>query len=430
MAETDLSVIVIGAGAAGLAAGRALHDAGHDVLILEARRRTGGRIYTDYALADFPVEQGAEFIHGEKAVTHDLARQAGLNIVPVVRMGNLRWGENRRPAAPRVRLPPEVQAAIDGLLADYARLPDADLPADLSLADYLRQRGWAGEQLAMADVLLAQTCCAPLDSLSCHDLIRELRANYAGHDEARLYEGYAALLDWYSRPLSIRLETAVSEIHWDRRGVTVIAENERFQARACIVTAPVSVLQSELIRFDPPLPEDKRRAIAAFRVEPATKLIYRFREPLWPDDLTFIAHTGMAARWWTPGYGRAGAAVITAFITAERARHVDALHEATALSMGLHELSDLLGVEVETLRESCLAVRRVSWAADPFARGGYAHVPPGAAESRVTLARPEGGVLFFAGEATAYHTNPQTVHGALESGWRAARECLEADMAQ
>ncbi|MEZ4733419.1 MAG: FAD-dependent oxidoreductase [Caldilineaceae bacterium] len=62
----------------------------------------------------------------------------------------------------------------------------------------------------------------------------------------------------------------------------------------------------------------------------------------------------------------------------------------------------------------------MAWASDPYACGGYAHIPPGAAAARLLLAQPEGGALFFAGEATAYDTNPQTVHGAIESGWRAA----------
>jgi monoamine oxidase len=360
---------------AGLAAARHLHDCGHEALILEARSRIGGRAHTDYTLADFPVELGAEFIHGKRAVTHDLVRQAGLSVIPVVRLGNLWWAEKGNRAIPRALWPPDLQTALDALLADYHRLPEADLPADASLADYLRGRGWEGERLAIADVLLAQTCCAADHSLNCYDLIREMRADHAGKDEARIREGYARLLEWYSRPLRICYNTPVTEVRWEQAGVTVVAGEQAFRARSCVVAVPVSVLQTGAIRFDPPLPEDKLRAIAAFRVEPATKLIFRFREPLWPDDLTLMAHAGTVGRWWTPGYGRSGAAILTAFVTAARARTVDALDEAGALALALRELSDLLGLPVETLREDCLAARRVSWAADP-ALGRYAHVPP------------------------------------------------------
>jgi monoamine oxidase len=138
-----------------------------------------------------------------------------------------------------------------------------------------------------------------------------------------------------------------------------------------------------------------------------------------------MAHTGLIARWWTPAYGRAASdpshTVITAFVTAERARQVDAMSELAALAMGLQELAPLIGVA--DLVTECIAARRVSWAHEPFTRGGYAHCPPGAAAARLALAQPAADRLFFAGEATAFETNPQTVHGAIESGWRAAQEC-------
>jgi monoamine oxidase len=262
-----------------------------------------------------------------------------------------------------------------------------------------------------------------LGELSCLDQARELRVSHAGAQDSRIREGYGALLHWYSRDLPIRLRTPVQTIRWGADGVTVTAGAEVFRARQCILTVPVSILQRELIRFEPPLSAEKQRALATLRMEPATKLIYRFRERLWDEELTYLAHAGTVARWWTPGYGRPEATVLSAYVTAGRAHTIDALEESHALAVGLNELSGLLDVPETELRRSCVASRRVSWAMDPWSLGGYALVPPGAAEARVVLARPEGDVLFFAGEATAHDSNPQTVHGALESGWRAAREC-------
>jgi monoamine oxidase len=417
------SVLIIGAGAAGLAAARYLHDAGVSVQVLEAQKRIGGRAYTDSTFANFPVELGAEFIHGDHAVTHDLVQQAGLNVIPVVRMGNLWWGE---PAVHRDQLPSELRQTLEGLLEDYAKLPDADLPRDLSLADYLRQCGWNSDALRMADILLAQTCCASIETLSCYDLIGEAQADHAGHGEARIREGYNALFAWYSHDLPIMLNTPVSRIAWGGKSVTVTTHSGTVSAQKCIITMSVGVLQSGAVQFDPPLSEGKQNAIAALRMEPGTKLIYAFREPLWSDDLTFMAHDGVAARWWTPGYRRDGAAVIAAFITAERAQQIDAMDESAALALGLRELAAMLNLSHESVREACTNSMRVSWARNPYARGAYAHVPPGAVEARTALAASEQEILFFAGEATAYDTNPQTVHGALESGWRAAGECLNS----
>lgn len=137
-----------------------------------------------------------------------------------------------------------------------------------------------------------------------------------------------------------------------------------------------------------------------------------------------MAHTGLAARWWPAAHAARDAAVIVAYATAERARTLDALDEAEAIAIGLRELQTLLGQD--DLAQQCVAARCVAWSVAPFACGGYAHVPPGAAVARRLLAMPEGATIFFAGEATAYDSNPQTVHGAIENGWRAANEVLNS----
>lgn len=424
MSNKRHDTLIIGAGAAGLAAARQLHDAGQDILILEARNRIGGRIWTDETFADFPLEMGAEFIHGEKAATHDLLGQAGLTTIPVDRYGQLRWAQYSRPALRVNELPNELRATISGLFAHYAALPTHAPDPDISLGAFLRGRGWDDEALKIADVLLAQTCCAGIDSLSCADIIREMRADHAGKQEFRIREGYGALLKWLARDLPLELNTAVMDVAWSEEGVTVTAAGKTFAAWRCIITVPVSVLARGSIRFTPALSSDKQQAIHAFRTEPATKLIYRFREPFWDADLTYACHNGLAARWWTPGYGRDGAAVICCFATADKARILDEQEEHRALNWGLTELNWLLESREQDLRRAYIDARRVSWALDAYARGGYAHLPPGQAAARPALAQPEENILFFAGEATAYDSNPQTVHGALESGWRAARECV------
>jgi monoamine oxidase len=149
------NVVVIGAGAAGIAAARQLQKAGLKVTVLEARTRLGGRVYTDTTRTSIPLELGAEFIHGESVVTHQWLEQAGFTALPVTRMKNLWWSDGTRPAMPLSQSP--WMETIQGLLADYGRLENADLPHDLSLYDYLAQRGWDAHALHIADVLLAQT---------------------------------------------------------------------------------------------------------------------------------------------------------------------------------------------------------------------------------------------------------------------------------
>lgn len=417
----DADVIILGAGVAGLAAARHLGAAGVDALILEARDRIGGRVWTDYSFAEGPIELGAELIHGEGAVTNALARAAGIATTPVDRYGGLRWSAGG-PARPVDALAPALREMIRGLQAAYKGLGDAPPSPDRSLADELRARGFGAEALGVADVLLAQTCCASIERLSCADLARELRVDHAGLQEFRLVGGYGPLIDWMAGGLRVALGAPVAAVHRHGRGVTVTAGGRAYEASRCIITIPPGLLGQ--VAFDPPLSAAKAEAAAAFALEPATKLFFRFDRAYWDAGLAYVAHEGLFSRWWTPLLHMPGAPVICCYVTAERARLVDALDDRELRGRALAELAELAGAP--GLRDGCVALRRSAWGLDPLARGGYAHLPPGAADARPALAAPEGELLFFAGEATAHDTNPQTVHGAIESGARAAAECLAA----
>ncbi|NJN18933.1 MAG: FAD-dependent oxidoreductase [Oscillochloris sp.] len=173
-----------------------------------------------------------------------------------------------------------------------------------------------------------------------------------------------------------------------------------------------------MVSFDPPLSKAHRNAIGAFRLEAATKVFLRFDQRRWDAELAYMAHGGMLARWWTPFHHQPDIPLLCSYITADRARSFDALDDESARVRALSEASVLLGVP--DLADHCLAMRRIAWAADPYACGGYAHIPPGAAAARTALAGSEGDRLHFAGEAAAFDSNPQTVHGAFDSGRRAA----------
>jgi monoamine oxidase len=403
--------IIIGAGAAGLAAARMLHDAGKQVLILEAQNRIGGRIFTDNSFADVPVELGAEFIHGENVATHSLLREYGFSTTDAPRYQNMWWAWDSFAQA-RANLPEAAQKILAELDKTYAAIPQTD--SDISLANYLRQKGFDTQAIGFADVYFAQTCCASIESLSIADLAREMRQDTAGKDEFRVKGGYSAFLAKYSEGLAIKLDEPVCQI---KQGETVLVETHKasYEAKTALVTVSLSVLQRELIKFSPELSSNKTWAIHAMKMQAGTKLIYRFDKPYWDEKMIYLLHRGKTPRWWTNGN------LISCFATAEAAKHIDSLSEEDALAVGLEELSLLLN-QLD-LAEHCMAAKRFSWVNEPFIGGAYAHVPAGAAEARIALAKPEGK-LFFAGEATAYQSNPQTVHGALKSGWRAAREIL------
>jgi monoamine oxidase len=343
---------------------------------------------------------------------------AGLTAEPTPRVEHLWWAEPGEGAGRD--LAPALRQEFQNLWAIYEQLGQSVLDRDCSFADYLKTQGWSENAMDRAEVLLAQPCCAPLASLSCQDHIQEMQGDRAGCGDFRVVQGYGTFLQWLSQDLTIHLNTCVNKIQWGSEGVQVWAGHQRFTAQACILTVPVSILKAGHILFDPPLSPPRTTAVQAFHTEAATKLIYTFSTPFWPEDLVYLAHTGLTARWWSVPRQP----ILVCFVTAERARHLDALSESQACAQGLRDLSRLLHISLTHLQSCCTGFLRVSWARDPYALGGYAHLPPHTAPSRQILAQPEAGVLFFAGEATAFDSNPQTVHGAIDSGYRAARECL------
>ena len=179
--------------------------------------------------------------------------------------------------------------------------------SDTSLAEYLRQQGYGPDALAKADILLAQTCCASIYTLSIQDLQRELKQS-AGEKEFRISEGYQMLLRHLKQDLEIHTSTPVTHIAQNQTQVTLTTPQQTYTAQTCIITVPLSILKLSILKqslhFSPPLSLEKQSAIGAMKMEPGTKLIYKFNQPFWDQDLTYMLHQGPAPRWWTPGYGR------------------------------------------------------------------------------------------------------------------------------
>jgi monoamine oxidase len=403
-------VLVIGAGAAGLAAARTLADAGSGVLVLEARDRVGGRAWTDRSFGPIPVERGAEFVHGDRAYTWEWLRRAGLSAAPHARWSGRRIvledGRLAGAAALESRADLRRVFALEAELASYAG-------PDCSLADWLAVREFSPLAAHIADVRLAHSNCATPATLSVAELAYDLRHSDAGEGDFHILGGYDQVLATIAEGLDIRLETPVTAIRWGADGVEVDTPRGGYSARSAIVTLPLALLKAGAIDFSPPLPEAKRQAIGALAMAPAMKLHLRFNEPFWDADLTFLTASAPVAVWWTI---RPGVPVLTGFLTGPRAERLAAYGEAGAIERGLAQLDALASGAASRL---FVAGQLTDWAADPWARGGYSSTPPGAHGQRAQLAA-SAGALHFAGEATALDGNPATIHGALRSGERAA----------
>ena len=406
--------VVIGAGAAGLAAARALHDAGQPAIVLEARDRIGGRVQTDHTVGVVPVERGAEFIHGAHVETWTWLQRAGLHAVPVSTWAGRRvalgGGRLAGPWLFRVRRDLRNVKAFEERIAAYAG-------PECSLADWLRGQHVSPLAAQIAFLRLAHSYCATPDTLSMAALAYEYSIDTDAGGNFRILEGYDRVLAMIADGLDIRLNMPVKEVRWGNDGVEVVTSGGAWQARHAVITLPLAVLQAGAVHFDPALPAARQQAIAGLAMRPALKLLLRFDEVFWPRDMTFISADDPVPVWWTV---RPGEPLLTGFATGRYAERLSVLGEEGAIERGLAALDGMFkGAASRRFVKGAVA----DWGRDPWARGGYSSAPPGMHGQRAVLAEP-CGALHWAGEATVTDSNPATVHGALRSGERAAQEIL------
>ena len=436
----EVDVLVVGAGAAGMAAAKTLHDADVDFVVLEARDRVGGRILTirDSAVP-IPVELGAEFVHGEAPATRDLARDAGAVLVDAA-------GENWRAERGRLRPLPDLWERIGGVL----RRLDPEREPDRSIADFLAAR--PGGRSHARDRPLA---AAFVQGFHAADLTRASERAIADADPAgeqaariaRVFGGYDVVLDPLTRSVGdrVRLRHTVRRIEWRRGGVTVHARADdtdvAFRAGAAIVTLPLGVLHAPAgvpgaVAFDPPLPPRMRAALAHLVMGDVTRITFQFREPFWTDADLDVVPNGRDLRrlgflhrdgapwsvWWTqyPVH----VPLLTVWAGGPPAADPRLRDPDRAADAALHDLAAVLGIRHRRLRRLLERTWTHDWLADAFARGAYSYAAVGGADAHRELVRPVDRTLFLAGEAAVAEGRNGTVEGALGSGRDAARRAL------
>jgi monoamine oxidase len=415
--------LIIGAGAAGLAAARELTDAGHPVTVLEARDRGGGRAWTSYDMAPHAVELGAEFVHGENVITWRYLERFGLTTNDQFTVINVCGWNNGRLVESG-----EFLASTAMRLVFSTRAAALDAPAGTSLRDAMRS--WAAANgLAPTDddwlVWEAYACsnyAADPAGMGARDYCEPTFDGDGHRINYRVVEGYSALMQRLADGIDVRLSTPVRRVEWSRDGVRAVTNGGVFDAERVVIAVPLALLQQDAIVFDPPLPQSKLHALHGLGAGANAKIILRFDEPFWPDDLTLLFTDDDTQLWWRPGRCRDDEApILTAFFGGPAVARLRALGEE-APAFAVHSLERYFGVNAGArLREA----RFIDWAADEWSRMSYSYLPPGGAGARAALSAPLDGVLYFAGEATN-PVRPSTVHGALESGVRAATEILHA----
>jgi monoamine oxidase len=412
--------IVIGAGIAGLSAGYHLQKAGREVIVLEARDRIGGRVWTSRDFVDIPVEFGAELIHGDTVNTWEWVNKLGLKTLhwqktsdSMVRMEDGRWLTMQDARA----ISPEFDVTRSWDLGDVADpLPDEDLQT------YLKRIGFTDEQLryvqrsfanAEGDNMELLNAAAHAHLFQDHDIAED----YGDH---RILDGYDSYYNKLADGLDIRLNAVVTAIDWSD-GVTVTtADGQTYSGDHAVITLPLGVLQADVIAFTPDLPAVKQEAFAGLKMGPVMKMVYEFDAPIMDKSVGAIYAKGNPPMWWSPSLGRDDETVVwTAFFSGDYAREMIALGEAGALQKGLETLRDEIGQPELEYKQA----RWINWPEDEFALGGYSICLPGHYDARDKLAQATAP-LYWAGEATAPHDLTAMVHGAYFTGQRAAEEII------
>jgi len=406
-----LDVVIIGAGAAGLAAARRLKDKGASFRLLEAKAQVGGRAVTDSATLGAPVDLGAHWLHSPalNPLTPLVDRymfhvKQGPEDFRVARNGTILSGA-------------EHDACFDYVEHCFAKIAGVgEGDHDCPVADLFPFRGkW--HDFFEANFVAKQG--VPPSQSSALDFARYV---WEG-DDWPVLDGFGALIARHAEGIKVELETPATRIAWGgKAGIAVETPRGTIEARAAIVAVSTGVLASERLRFNPSLPDWKRHAIADLPLGSCNKVAFGFtRNPfgdldtamLMPDlgpdqSVEFVLREG-------------GRNIVTTMLNGPFAKELAAEGARATADYALTQLAAIFGNAVK----ACVTDRLVfaDWDHDPWIAGCYAAARPGRFAARAELARPIDSRLFFAGEAT-HECYMGDVHGAHLSGEAAADAAL------
>ena len=434
-------VIIVGAGAAGLAAARDLSKEGLNIIVLEAGSRIGGRIFThhepDTALR---IELGAEFIHGRSREIFSIIKEANLEFEEVT---GRHWffddGKLSKSGA--------FWSAVEDIMAQMR-----DEIIDRSFHDFLLSLPddeHSQRAKEMARRFVEGFHAAKSERIGIHGLntIEQMTDYTEGDRSFRLLNGYDALTTWLlheteARGGTLTLNSRVRKLNWQRHAVALsLVEGDVFSANAAVITIPLSLLKLEAteegsIEFTPALPEWKQRAIQELEMGSALRIALHFTDRFWENlkipgtdedslrNLGFIHYPDAPLpTWWTTL--PKDKAVLVGWAGGPDADKLSTYSSDEITASAVRSLSQIFGLSESEIRRRITKTYFHNWDTDPYSRGGYGYLPVNGIEHQLSLAKPIDDTLFFAGEATSLG-NVGTVHGAIQSGQRAAREILSA----
>ena len=419
------SILVIGAGIAGITAARHLQNNGHQVTVLEGRDRLGGRIHTK-KFGNTSIDLGAAWIHGDSPDNPliTLAKRYRLNTSPT------NWDETW--------FYQEHEGVIED--EDFERI-EAKADQLVSSIHRLQENAQNNESIeATVDRLLNSLdepehikrgvrwwLSSEIEGVSGTNY-KNLSLRYWDEDEAfdgddlLIAEGYGALVERMAEGLNIQLNHTVQTITHTNLGIKAAGSWGSIEADQAILSVPLGVLKAQSIQFSPPLPADKIASINRLSMGLLNKIILTFKKPFWPSDahrLGLLTDSTKERIEYFPVPPGGNSGILVGLAYGDFAREIERMSKNEVINKAIGQLQKM----VPTISvDDVIDVYITRWASDPMAQGAYIHIPPnGAMGDCENLSRSISDRLFFAGEATN-QIYFGTVHGAYLSGMRAAQE--------
>lgn len=411
----SIDVAIVGAGASGIAAARALEVKGYRVQLIEAMDRIGGRAHTDHTTFGMPWDRGAHWLHSADVnPLTKIADALGFAYVKRTRSfdGRIHLGTRWAVDLERQEFTRWFNKSYETVQALGKR--GLDVPASRSLDPNSRwlRLGW--------DIHEVISAMSP-DKISTLDLFRyrDTEQNWP------IKQGYGALIEKFATGLPVTLNMPVKHIEVRPNDVRLGTRDGIIEAKACILTASTNVLASGRIRFTPKLPEALTRAFEHVPTGLANKIALKFSREVFGEANTryesFMdernpSHHAISFQLSPFGYNLA-----VGYIGGDFAKKMEAEGEEAMVSLARGALKDMFGGDIlKHFEKSAVTM----WGAEPFIQGAYSSALPGYANDRALFAKPIAGRLFLAGEAASADWF-STVQGAYTAGVAAAERAMK-----
>lgn len=430
--KNSYDTIIVGAGFAGLACARALLKEGVKIMVLEARARAGGRAHTLQNLSS-PVELGAEFMHtADKSFLNEFLA-AGLPYVDLddeqhfhFEKGKLVKKEGFFGEIEKITAMMKPDRKVDRSGSEFMKAHAARINPKMKplFSEYL-QGFHAADPAKISEKAMARLEHGEAPKLNQTEQFRPLH-------------GYTPLIEKWIEECGdssdwLQLEALVQKIEWEKRDVRVIGRPfSELKAKTAVIAVPLGVLKSantlSQIKFDPH-PTGLNDALSGLEVGHVQRITFEFSERFWerlhPETVSFIHGPANAyfRVWWTKAPVRAP--FLVAWQGGPKAREISTWPREKQITEALKTLSRISGKSVSALHKLMKSAHTHNWDADPYSLGAYTYIGVGGLEKSRRLSKPFGDTLVFAGEATAEGDAMATVHGAVQSGERAARQILK-----